>query len=742
MGKAIGIDLGTTNSVVAFKDTSVRIISTGVNNEELSRSCVAIDKSGEKIVGNNAYNRWRLYTPDIVVSVKRLMGGSISDDNVQKMKSQDRIKQYPFGITKKTGGTENSVAIVLRGVEYTPEQISAEILRSLKDDASNKLGDVTHAVITVPAYFNEKQKSATVKAAQLAGLQVQRLLAEPTAAAISYGVDKMEPGESKQFLVYDFGGGTFDLSILLAVDGQYIESATSGDRWLGGDIIDELLSDYIYKKIEKENNFNLTNLLKDKSEREKKAFEAGLKFGVEDAKKTLSVADKATIFVSEFLEDEDDDVVDDVIISRSEFENLIRPFIHKTIDLIDKLLLESSTPIETIDNILLVGGSSCIPLVKEMLSQEYGEDKILSSEKPMLAIAEGAAILAQTLPSDDVLTPEVPIDSSKEVEENGIVVHSTKHKYFIQLIRDDGSKYLEQIIDAPEVLPLNVSRMFKTSFKNQKIVQVKLFSDAEDGDYDVISIGFFTIADDLPKHSDLSFSFSLDLNETMNMEVKIVSSGVNKEIVLARGDLDETSLNEISNSIEEVQSDSSISDVKKVAFMSEIQLLIEDIETSKYKPDDTRWEEMKNRVSSAKTRARLGDNRIEPLGKIFAEILIQVFPDFLVSVDKDYFKDKLDAVNASNDPFEKEAIYQELENKANHYILLIHVYIFKIISQNSQDPLISARASAIFDEAMGSLKSHDVASVKSLIDNNIDLLDEMSGPLPSPGGIGITNSSQ
>ena len=153
MGKAIGIDLGTTNSVVAFKDTSVRIISTGVNNEELCRSCVAIDRSGEKMVGSNAYNKWKLYTPNIAVSVKRLMGGSILDSNVLEMKKRD--KQYPFGITKKTGGTENSVAIVLRGVEYTPEQISAEILRSLKDDASNKLGDVTHAVITVPAYFNE-----------------------------------------------------------------------------------------------------------------------------------------------------------------------------------------------------------------------------------------------------------------------------------------------------------------------------------------------------------------------------------------------------------------------------------------------------------------------------------------------------------------------------------------------------------------------------------------------------------
>lgn len=153
---------------------------------------------------------------------------------------------------KPSGGTEEAVAIVLRGKEYSPEQISGEILKALKNDANTKLGDVTHAVITVPAYFTEKQKTATKKAAELAGLHVQRLLAEPTAAAISYGFDKMMPGESKQVLVYDFGGGTFDLSILMAVDGQFIESGSGGDRWLGGDDIDRLLTDYVCKEVEKE----------------------------------------------------------------------------------------------------------------------------------------------------------------------------------------------------------------------------------------------------------------------------------------------------------------------------------------------------------------------------------------------------------------------------------------------------------------------------------------------------------
>lgn len=252
MAKAIGIDLGTTNSVVAFKDTSVRTITTGPDNEELCRSCVAIDKkSGEFVVGNSPYNSWKKYAPNIVVSVKRLMGAGISDEQVQKMKAQKSL--YPYGIDKLAGGTDESVAVILNGKQYTPEQISAQILRQLKEDASVKLGEITHAVITVPAYFNEKQKTATRKAAELAGLKVQRLLAEPTAAAISYGVDKMEKDEEKVFLVYDFGGGTFDLSILVASGGNFIESGTGGDRWLGGDDIDKALMNYVFEHTNKEN---------------------------------------------------------------------------------------------------------------------------------------------------------------------------------------------------------------------------------------------------------------------------------------------------------------------------------------------------------------------------------------------------------------------------------------------------------------------------------------------------------
>lgn len=534
MAKTIGIDLGTTNSVVAFKDATVRVISTGPNNEDLCRSCVAVDKSGSFIVGNAPYKNWKRYAPNIVVSVKRLMGAAISDPQVQKMKADKDM--YPYGISKYSGGTEDSVAIIMNGQEYTPEQISAEILRQLKNDASVKLGDeVTHAVITVPAYFNEKQKSATRKAAELAGLKVQRLLAEPTAAAISYGADKMSENEDKIFLVYDFGGGTFDLSILVASGGNFIESGTGGDRWLGGDDIDRLLSEYVLSEAGKANDVNIHDIINLLPEKKKHAFQGEFKNEIESAKKTLSQAESATISVFDYLETEDGEPIDiEITVTRQEFNNMIRPLVQRTIDLIEELLVKTAYPIETIDNILLVGGSSCIPLVREMLCEKYGKDKILSSEKPMLAVAEGAAILSHSMGTDvecphcgkmiPVGTDVCPFCNSTiggiietPLVEGGVQISiTTKHKYFIETRDDADNIQYSMIIDENEVLPNEVNHKFYTLVDNQKIVAVKLYNDAENGRMEKIGTGYLTISENLPVHSELQFTFRLTEDETMN----------------------------------------------------------------------------------------------------------------------------------------------------------------------------------------------------------------------------------
>jgi molecular chaperone DnaK len=719
MGKAIGIDLGTTNSVVAFKDTVVRTIQTGANNEDLCRSCVALDNNGNFIVGNSAYASWKRYAPNIVVSVKRLMGAAFSDEQVQKMRADKQA--YPYGIVKPSNGTEEAVSILLRGQEYTPEKISAEILKSLKNDASNKLGEVTHAVITVPAYFTEKQRSATKKAAEMAGICVQQLIAEPTAAAIAYGVTELKEGESKIVLVYDFGGGTFDLSVLTILNGQVIESGAGGDRWLGGDDIDRKLIDYVCKAVEQRDGFVLSELLDNKTDREKAAFTAGLKKDIEDAKKMLGRNASATIGLSDYLETDDGDPVDDFTISQEKFESLIRPLIARTIQLIDELLIKTGTPMEAIDNILLVGGSSCIPLVKSMLCDKYGVDKILSSEKPMLTVAEGAAILAQSLPCED--GPIALEDQTGELNNERIVV-TTKHEYFIQLIDGDGNLKMEKIINHGEVLQHDCSRQFHTSIPNQKIVEVKLYTDTENNQYSKLTSGFFTIKDNLPAGSALNFTFKLDQDETLTSTVMVVDSGKTHDIRLARGFSDSSCLREISSAIEEVFSNSNISVEKKTDFVEKVQQIIENIEANHYDSDSEEWNKLEEQVKMAKAVAQMNENEGENrLGEILATILLQNFSYCLNEFDKDAMKNKLNQLHSNNDVIQKNSLIQELENIATKYSLLLHVFMFKIIAQQTNDPIVAGRATCVYDEMQEALQSGNVAQAKYLLQNNEDLLD-------------------
>ena len=740
MAKAIGIDLGTTNSVVAFKDTSVRTITTGPDNEELCRSCVAMDKkTGEFVVGNSPYNAWKKYAPNIVVSVKRLMGAGISDEQVQKMKDQKSL--YPYGIDKLAGGTDESVAVVLNGKQYTPEQISAQILRQLKEDSSVKLGEITHAVITVPAYFNEKQKTATRKAAEMAGLKVQRLLAEPTAAAISYGVDKMEKDDEKVFLVYDFGGGTFDLSILVASGGNFIESGTGGDRWLGGDDIDKALMNYVFEQTNKEQEVNVQELIDALDDRKRFGFQGDLKKQIEGAKKQLSNSKAASIEIFGELETEDGDMVDiDVSITRDDFENLIRPLIQRTIDLVDELLDKTGYPIETIDNILLVGGSSCIPLVKKMLVAKYGEEKILSSEKPMLAIAEGAAILAHAL-SDEYECPEcgemVPKDSTtcphcgaKLDGEDGevavgeppiLVTYTTKHNYYIKL--EAGN---QKIIDANELLPFEINKRFKTTVDNQKIVELVILSDAEGGTYEKIASGFFTISDNLPVDSSLTFTFSLTESEELSAKVKIDKTGKTTNIVLGRGNKDSKCLGTISDSIQGILSDSSISDVKKAEYMSKVQESIDIISKNNFKEDATEWQDIENKINLAQNNAHAPEDSDNSVSLIIAKILLGTFDRFIATEDENEMKSLISKAESSSNPMEKVVSLKKLEDLTEKYSLFTTIFMFKIVSMNdSVNPATAARADKAYNDMMNALNRHDVDTVRDLISSNSSILNSM-----------------
>ena len=749
MGKSIGIDLGTTNSVVAFKDATVRVIATGPNNEDLCRSCVAIDKSGSINVGNVPYKNWGKYAPNIVVSAKRLMGASISDPQVQKMKADKDM--YPYGISKMSGGTDESVVVIMNGNEYTPEQISAEILRQLKNDASVKLGgEVTHAVITVPAYFNEKQKSATRKAAELAGLKVQRLLAEPTAAAISYGADKMAADEDKIFLVYDFGGGTFDLSILVASGGNFIESGTGGDRWLGGDDIDRLLSEYVLSEAGKANNVDIHEVINALPDRKKFGFQGELKKEIESVKKALSQSESATISIYDRLENEDGDPIDiEVKLTREKFESMIRPLVQRTLDLIDDLLEKTAYPIDTIDNILLVGGSSCIPLVRKMLCDKYGKDKILSSEKPMLAIAEGAAILSHSLGTDvecpncgkvipagssecphchQSLDRVPPVPGGKGPVE---VVHTTKHKCFIQYSDDAGNVKYDKIIEENTPLPCEVNSKFFTLVENQKVIGVKLFSDAENDKKEKLGTGFFTIQENLPVHSELQFTFSLDVDEVMNVRVRVPATGKTTNVVLSRGGKDAHCLEAISPTFDRVMNDPNISDSKKADFVDKLQKVIDTISTCNYSPESDEWQKLEDSLKSASQVATTKEDDI-PVQLIIAQIQLENFGRFIKDEDKTAMRRELDRYKNASSPMEKNDAVNKLDDLTEKYGLFTHGFLLNIAGHDQDDPVRANKALVAFNQFMAALNEGNVQRARDILSANENLIGGVKLPTDGP----------
>lgn len=663
MKKAIGIDLGTTNSVVAFKDTAVKIIRNK-ENEELTRSCVGLRK-GEILVGTKAYLDIKRDQINTILSIKRLMGGAIKDKMVQDMINSH---YYKFGITALQGGTDDAVAVVLGGKQFTPEQISSEILKKLKADAEERLGDeVTHAVITVPAYFTEKQKNATRVAAQLAGLKVQKLLAEPTAAAIAYGVDNMKTGDSKTVMIYDFGGGTFDLSILNIVDGQYMEAGTGGDRWLGGDDLDRKLQAIVLEKVSSQYKIsNIKNLVENLSEKKRILFEGEIRLQTEAAKIQLSSAKTAQILVDNLLEDENGDVIDiDVAITREEFEKLVTPFIERSIELIGTLLKEVGYDMTMIDNILLVGGTSCIPLVKHMLSEKFGATKIKVSDKPMLAIAEGAAILSHRM-GDEF---EATIEDTTAI---GEISYSTNHNYYIEVADGNGFK-MERVVEKQTPLPVQVSKNFKTTTNNQKVVKVSIYSDVEDGKHEMQALGFYLIDDNLPIESELSFDFNIDTNE--NLSINVAPKGKkssSKQIILGRGNADHKALQTIDDLIAR-----SVKEYKTVdgeeAFLKYISQQIKEIDTKgAAEIEDNKWHEIyytsTEKFDEIKSTEQ-GSSEVE--NAVFrAKRLIIEFGELVDQFDKTAMVKLITQIETSVDETEKMQLANNLEEKTDEYGLL------------------------------------------------------------------------
>ncbi|MGM3309136.1 Hsp70 family protein [Anabaena sp. WFMT] len=531
MGKAIGIDLGTTNSVAAFKLAEVEVVTANDNtppDRKLTRSVVAYDQ-GKFLVGDQAYNQLRHDPENVIISIKRLMGRGFGDLAVQKQKSE-----FGYKIAKPTQGTDNSIAVWLGEQELQPEDISTEILKKLVQNTQayrqgiGKTGEIIdQAVITIPAYFNDKQRYATRTAALKAGLTPLELLPEPTAAAISYGFSP-NSDDVKTILVYDFGGGTFDASVITAAGTSFIEQGKAGDLWLGGDDIDSRLVKFVTQQVAQQEKIgDIDGLIATMPYYQRVRFKADLKIAVERAKVELSNAQSAQINPSTQLLDELGIAIPvEVEITREQFEEMIGELVEKTLQICRQALEYAEYHLEMVDVVLLVGGSSQIPLVQRKLKEAFGANKVVLHPRPMYAVAEGAAIVAAGQ-TDKVTT--------------------VSRDYAIKLA--DG-KYIK-VINRGDILPVTTSHTLKTVAEGQRLIHFQFFSPDEDNNYERIGEIWLGLDEKHPAGTEITVYLELDeKNSDLRMTATLKNDPTVKvSCIFSRGRADEKIYKELEEAI-------------------------------------------------------------------------------------------------------------------------------------------------------------------------------------------------
>ncbi|BCU82436.1 chaperone protein DnaK [Polycladomyces abyssicola] len=472
MGKVIGIDLGTTNSCVAFMDGDEVVVIPNAEGGRTTPSVVGFTKNGERLVGESA-KRQAITNPDrTIISIKRHMGTDY------KVKIDDK--------------------------QYTPQEISAMILQKLKADAEAYLGEpVTQAVITVPAYFNDSQRQATKDAGRIAGLEVLRIINEPTAAALAYGLDK---GEDQTILVFDLGGGTFDVSILELGDGLFEVKATSGDNHLGGDDFDQAIIDWLVEEFKKEHGIDLRN--------DRMAMQR-LKMAAEKAKKELSGMLTTTITEPFLAMDETGPKNLEVTLTRAKFEELTAHLVERTMGPTRQALKDAGLEPHQIDKVILVGGSTRIPAVQEAIKKLIGKEPS-KGVNPDEVVAMGAAIQGGVLSGDvkDVVLLDVtPL--SLGIETLGGV--------------------FTKLIPRNTTIPTEKSQIFSTAADNQTVVDIHVLQGERPMAADNKSLGRFQLQDIPPAPRgvpQIEVTFKIDANGIVNVSAKDLATGKSKDITI------------------------------------------------------------------------------------------------------------------------------------------------------------------------------------------------------------------